>query len=171
MSTLRYPPVVNGRVEVVVALPSSSCLDIDTTATTEDGPSRGSTTAASLHIQCDIIRAHESRVELVSCGCGGRTGAIGCEDDVVRGRLRGTLAQQNRSSSGSSGDHSSGIGACGQATSCYVMGELLLLLLMVVVIVGDQDHVREVEIAMLRLLRRLLQLDLLLLLLWVVVVR
>lgn len=141
MSTLRYPPVVNVRVKVVVA-PSSS-LDIDTTATTEDGPS-GSTTAASLHIQCNIIGPHESRVELVSCGRGGRTGAIGCEDDVVRGRLRGTLPQQNRSSSGSSGDQSSGIGACGQATSCYVMGELLLLLIVVVVIVGDQDHVREV---------------------------
>lgn len=52
------------------------------------------------------------------------------------------------------------------------MGELWLLLLrVVVVIVGDQDHVREVEISMLRLLRRLLQLNLLLLLLlWVVVV-
>lgn len=73
--------VVRGRIETGKDCRSSSS---STTAA-----------AASLNIQCDIVGADEGRVELVAGRCGrrgrhGRRRAI-CEDDVVRGRLRGTL--------------------------------------------------------------------------------
>lgn len=102
--------------------------------------------AASLNIQCDIVGADEGRVELVAGRCGrrgrhGRRRAI-CEDDVVRGRLRGTLPQQNGTPSSSSGGR---VGARGQAPCSYVMG------------IGDEDNVRE-EIPMLLLRRLLLEL-------------
>lgn len=61
--------------------------------------------SSALHVQGDVIRTYEGRVELVARR-GGRSrpqprGRSRCrrairEDDVVRWRLRGTLPQQNR---------------------------------------------------------------------------
>lgn len=115
---------------------------VDGKMTPEDGPTTTAAATAPLNIQCDIIGADEGRVELVSRrrrwrGRGSRVRRLGAirEDDVVRGRLRGTLPQQNRSSSGSSSG-GGGIGACGQAPCSYVMGT------------SDEDDVRE-EVSML----------------------
>lgn len=144
MPRLRYPSIVD-RVMVV----AGGCR---IEATAKDGCTTTAAAVAPLHIQCNIVGADKGRVELVPRWCGGRRGghrrrlgwAIG-EYDVVRGRrLGGTpLPQQNRTSSAGSGSSSRGggtrIAARGQPTAGYVMGSG----------VGDQDHVREVKIAVL----------------------